>query len=178
MGSLTGSAIGLIALLLGALFNSYLNRRRDDALRSADARSVAAALRAELISIEEMLLANAKTLGSVNGEDSFYTPNVGNLVRVMPELISKLGLLDVETVKAILRAYGLIDQHSQQLILLGGIPTEAKGLDGRLVLMRNQHAPLTAQLNRNYAQTVREAVNSLDPYVTPKSRMRSRPRAA
>ena len=58
VGSLTGSAIGLVALLLGALFNAYLNRRRDDALRNADARSVAAALRAELITIEEMLLAN------------------------------------------------------------------------------------------------------------------------
>jgi len=29
LGSLTGGLIGLVALLLGALFNTHLNRRRD-----------------------------------------------------------------------------------------------------------------------------------------------------
>jgi hypothetical protein len=46
LGSLTGAAIGLIALLLGALFNAHLNRRRDDRLRREDQRAVATALRA------------------------------------------------------------------------------------------------------------------------------------
>jgi hypothetical protein len=41
IGAFTGSAIGLIALMLGALFNAHLNRRRDDDLRRVETRSVA-----------------------------------------------------------------------------------------------------------------------------------------
>jgi hypothetical protein len=48
VGALIGSSIGLVALLLGALFNAELNRRRDDRLRREDRRAVATALRAEL----------------------------------------------------------------------------------------------------------------------------------
>ncbi len=48
LGSLTGASVGLMALLLGALFNAHLNRSRDDRLRKEDARALAAALRAEL----------------------------------------------------------------------------------------------------------------------------------
>jgi hypothetical protein len=42
IGSLIGSSIGLIALLLGALFNAHLNRRRDDRLRREEQRATAA----------------------------------------------------------------------------------------------------------------------------------------
>ena len=44
--------LGFIALLLGALFNAHLNRTRDDALREADRKAVASALKAELASIQ------------------------------------------------------------------------------------------------------------------------------
>jgi hypothetical protein len=52
LGTLTGSSIGLIALLIGALFNAHLNRRRDDRLRREEQRTVAAALQAELVNWE------------------------------------------------------------------------------------------------------------------------------
>jgi hypothetical protein len=55
VGALTGSAVGLIALVLGALFNAYLNRQRDDRLRASETRSVAAAIRAELQSLDDTL---------------------------------------------------------------------------------------------------------------------------
>jgi hypothetical protein len=48
LGSRIGSSIGLIALLLGALFNAHLNRRRDNRLRREEREAVAAALLAEL----------------------------------------------------------------------------------------------------------------------------------
>ncbi len=62
VGTLAGSTLGLIALLLGALFNAHLNRKRDDRLRNEDRRTVAAALHAELSSIEKTLLGNAEHL--------------------------------------------------------------------------------------------------------------------
>ena len=36
VGTLTGFFLGLLTLLMGALFNARLNRRRDDTLREAD----------------------------------------------------------------------------------------------------------------------------------------------
>ena len=51
VGSFTGAAVGLIAILIGALFNAHLNRRRDDRLRRLEARAAATALRAELSAV-------------------------------------------------------------------------------------------------------------------------------
>jgi len=62
VGALTGSAIGLVALVLGALFNAHLNRRRDRELRLQDTRSIAASLWAELAGLEEALTSNAEGL--------------------------------------------------------------------------------------------------------------------
>src|SRR4051812_46290836 len=48
-------AIGLIALVLGALFNAHLNRARDDRLRKIEQRTLAAALKAELFGLAEQI---------------------------------------------------------------------------------------------------------------------------
>jgi hypothetical protein len=55
VGALTGSFLGLVALLLGALFNAHLNRKRDDRLRREDQQAVASALRAELEGLQRTL---------------------------------------------------------------------------------------------------------------------------
>jgi hypothetical protein len=62
VGTLTGSTLGLIALLLGALFNAHLNRRRDDRLRDADRFALASTLHAELLGIHRALVENAQHL--------------------------------------------------------------------------------------------------------------------
>ena len=62
VGVLIGSSIGLVPLLLGALFNAELNRRRDDRLRREDQRAVATALRAELEGLRRTLNDAAETV--------------------------------------------------------------------------------------------------------------------
>src|SRR5215471_19248105 len=62
VGALTGSFLGLVALLLGALFNAHLNRKRDDRLRREDQRAVASALRTELAGCRRALLTNIQEL--------------------------------------------------------------------------------------------------------------------
>jgi hypothetical protein len=47
VGTLTGSTLGLFALLIGALVNAQLSRNRDDALREADRVATASALYAD-----------------------------------------------------------------------------------------------------------------------------------
>ena len=49
---------GHFALLIGALFNAHLNRKRDDELRKREARALAVALRAELFAMEIGEMAN------------------------------------------------------------------------------------------------------------------------
>lgn len=56
LNSGAGSAVitftfGLVGAILGALFNSYLGRKRDDRLREQEAKSIAAALYGEILSI-------------------------------------------------------------------------------------------------------------------------------
>lgn len=58
-GAVVGVGGGLTAILIGALVNAALNRRRDNRLRDIEGRAVAAAIRGELssmkISIAELL---------------------------------------------------------------------------------------------------------------------------
>jgi hypothetical protein len=118
LGTLTGSGLGLIALLIGALFNAHLNRKRDDRLRKGDARAVTSALKAELSGIRESLMRNADSLDKPDGD--FVAPDIVHSVRVMPVLLPKLGLLDVETTRDVIGIYVSIDQYCEALIMQGG----------------------------------------------------------
>ncbi len=51
-GAVVGVGGGLTAILIGALVNAVLNRRRDDRLRDIEGRAVAAAIRGELASMK------------------------------------------------------------------------------------------------------------------------------
>jgi hypothetical protein len=44
VGTLTGSTLGLVAILIGALFNARLNRPRDEAIREADRIAIASSM--------------------------------------------------------------------------------------------------------------------------------------
>jgi hypothetical protein len=118
IGSLTGGLVGLIALLLGALFNAHLNRRRDDRLRGEDRRTLAAALRAELAGIAQTLENNAAQLKKGSGD--FIVPDVAHSVRVLPKMLPKIGLLDPETISKVIDAHIVIEQYCEQLTMRGG----------------------------------------------------------
>jgi hypothetical protein len=122
LGTLTGSGLGLVALLVGALFNAHLNRRRDDRLREEDRRALAAALRAELGGIYRTLLENATHLTDKKPEagTGFMVPDLVHSVQVMPHMLPKIGLLDPETIRKLIDAYVLVAQYCEGLIMLGG----------------------------------------------------------
>jgi hypothetical protein len=133
VGSFTGAAIGLVALLIGALFNARLNRRRDDALRKLDARSVAAALRAELSGLNRTLLHDAERLATPP-EWGTYTPDLAHSVRVMPHMLPKLGLLDADTIQDVIDAYSLVEQYCELSLSLGArLEENLAPLDGLML---------------------------------------------
>jgi hypothetical protein len=166
LGSFTGAAIGLIAILGGALFNARLNRRRDDRLRRDDARAVATALKAELTNISEALLRNAddvKKKPVVAPDDYFYVSDLFQSVRVMPEILQKIGLLPVETIQAALEAYGLLEQYCDYLIMKGGKRDDK--MHRRVIVVPGKHADNFAKFNRQMNVTVQEAVEKLDAFL-------------
>jgi hypothetical protein len=119
-GALTGSAIGFAALVAGALFNAKLNRDRDDRLRRFDTRAVAAAIRAELASVEETLRENAQGLRK-NAPMDFVVPDIAHSVRMFPGLSGRIGLLgDTPIITEVVGVYIVIDQYCEAMLMAGG----------------------------------------------------------
>jgi len=166
LGSFTGAAIGLIAILIGALFNARLNRRRDDRLRRDDARAVATALKAELTNISDALLRNADDVKKkpAGPDEGFNVADLSQSVRIMPEMLQKIGLLPVETIQAVLVAYGLLEQYYDYLIMMGGVRDDRMS-DRRAIFVPGKEADHFAKLNRNMNSTVQEAVEKLDAFL-------------
>lgn len=165
VGTLTGSSFGLIALLLGALFNARLNRKRDDALRDADRIALASALHAELQGIHRAFAENAQHLADKPPEEGggFMTPQPS--IHVFPELLSKLGLLRTETIRLVMDAYVLTEQYMDRLILLGG-KLQTNMPDGRqLVYLDARFAKHVVGYNKATAEDIKKAIDALAPYL-------------
>jgi hypothetical protein len=180
-----GSVFGFFALLGGALFNAWLNRRRDNWLRREEQRAVATALRAELAGCRKILLYNAETLkkpGYLNPDDHLTTPDVVHAVRIMPHMIPKLGLLDQETIEKVTNAYLALEEHGERLLMLGGrlvdpergSPAARKAQSvgethrtgsRRLVSLSADKAPQVIALNNSTAETIQEAIDRLDVFL-------------
>jgi hypothetical protein len=165
VGTLTGSTLGLIALLLGALFNAHLNRRRDDRLRDEDRVALASALFAELSGIHRTLIENAQHLTGrpPNSSGGFVVPEPS--MKLLPGTLPKIGLLQSETIRKVMDAYVLTEQYVEQLILLGGRLQSNMPENRRLVYLDATHAKFVVELNRIRAGVVKEAIDALSPYL-------------
>jgi hypothetical protein len=125
LGTLIGSSIGLMALLFGALFNAYLTRNRDDRLRREDQRSVAVALLAELSGIHHELFRSSEDIQKLQNrddpkQDHFLVRDVSQAVRIFPEIISKIGLLDPDTIQRTSNAYHAVEhRYGMRLLFIG-----------------------------------------------------------
>ena len=161
IGSLTGSTIGLLALLFGALYNARLNRKRDDRLREVDTRGVATALQAELSGVCAALRINAEKLENENSD--FLGPDITHQVRIFPQLIQKIQLLDVETIRAVVDAYSMIEQHTQSCVLLGCTVT-ALIPNRRMLAIPAAQTLNIAKINRHTVEEIEKAIRKLDNY--------------
>jgi hypothetical protein len=161
LGALTGSFLGLLGLLLGALYNAHLNRKRDDRLRNEERRSVAVALRAELASVRDGLLSNAEMLEKDEPTD-FFVPDIADLVRLWPELKSKFGLLNEETIRAIMTAFLLIEEYAGKLVMMRGHVHDSLPSGRVIIEMPKDRTMPVAKLNRVTAAEIDNAVKRLD----------------
>lgn len=106
IGTLTGSVFGLVALVVGALFNFRLNRKRDALLREDEARAVAAALYSEMVLMRAELARTARLVANLQIREGKFDKYLMERIRLQDPLLykalaSKLGLLDPKLVLAI-----------------------------------------------------------------------------
>jgi hypothetical protein len=161
VGSLTGSAAGLVALVIGALFNAYLNRKRDDRLRREEARSVAAALRAELAGVYSSLISNAERLESE--ATSYVGPDMSHSMRIIPAVVGKITLLDANIIREVVDAYVVLEQHLQNCMLMGATVNES--IPGRrMLVVPSEAANKIAKIDRSTAKFIQSAITSLEKF--------------
>jgi hypothetical protein len=164
LGSLIGSGLGLIALLIGAMFNAHLTRRRDDRLRDEERRGVATALHAELARVVWTLERNAEELKTA--VDDFIIRDIAQSVLVFPEMVSKITMFDTETIQKVIDAHIVIEQYREQLTIRGGVLSSQEQTPGRrLIAMKGEKAKTVSQINEHSAKMIREAVLALGRYV-------------
>jgi hypothetical protein len=171
LGSMVGALTGLIALLLGALFNARLNRRRDDRLKREDRRAVAAALRAELAVLDDNLQSHAETLKGLDAlkdpDEGFNVPDLSQQVRIMPEMVSKFGLLDRVTIQRVIEAYGLVEEYYVKLLILEGgkVRVDLSSGGRRVVWLPPGQAPTVLKINAVLSEAIQRATDRLDEYL-------------
>jgi hypothetical protein len=163
LGSFVGPAVGLIALVLGALFNAHLNRRRDDRLRKEERRATAAALKAELVSMRKVLTENADVLGDT--ENAFLVPDLAESIRILPAMLPKMGVFDPITVQAVIEAYTVLEQYADRLLLIGGVVTENLPMRKKTLALAKGQARHVKAINHGFAETVTTAIDLLDAYL-------------
>jgi len=179
LGSLVGAFVGLLALLLGALFNAHLNRKRDDRLRAEERRSVATALRAELAGFKDSLVENSERLSHAQEHPgAFLVPDLARAIRIWPHMIPKLGLCDQVTIGSVTDAYLAVQNHGERLLLLGGrlVDPERPALVGwqrqlerrattdynLLISLSADKAPHVVGINNLVLAAIQKAITQLD----------------
>ncbi|GEC34047.1 hypothetical protein [Sinorhizobium fredii] len=106
VGTLTGSVFGIVALIIGALFNFRLNRQRDALLRAEEADAVSAALYGEIVLIRTELARTAKLVANIEARGDSFDKHFMERIRLQDPLLynalaNKLGLLDPKLILAI-----------------------------------------------------------------------------
>ena len=166
VGTLAGSSFGLIAIVIGALVNATLNRRRDDRLREEDRIALASTLYAELAGLHRSLIENAQHLTDKppDPDAGFVVPEPS--IKLLTEMLPKVGLLKGETIRKVMDAYVLTEAYLEQMILAGGTLHEENLPQGRqLVYLNANLAEFVTELNRARAKVVNEAMQALAPYL-------------
>ena len=155
LGTLAGSTLGFIALLLGAMFNAHLNRKRDDRLRDQNRTSLATALYAELKQFRDSWIAYTELQPSPGlASVLIRTPRA----RLFPELATEIGLLPPDAIRAVSDAYAVIDQYEHDLLLLDHAYKRADGVE-----VQGRHAGFLVNYHTKKAQAIADALNQLAP---------------
>ncbi len=163
IGTLIGSGIGLLAILVGDAFGSHtLNWCRDDRLRNHEKIGVLLAIRSELQNIRKALFDNLECLGAPGGAN-YLVPDIATAIKIFPVFIPRLSLLDGETVEKLYEAYWLIDEYSPKLVLLGGVKNLKTDSDRtRSIQMPLGTEKTVMDINKSYVKKIDKTLECLN----------------
>ena len=125
-----GALLGFLALMIAAWYNFYLNRRRDDRLRTEEALSVAAALYGEMVLFRREAAALARAMANVylnqdgsrssvsKFDERFLAANKLPDPLIYNAMATKIGLLTPHLVLAIAEFYANYQEAKKWLFLL------------------------------------------------------------
>jgi hypothetical protein len=167
VGSLTGSLVGLLAILVGAMLNAHLNRKRDDRLRKEETRAIATALRTELAGLVRAL--EQPRMGVFTFQDGkrtghFWVSDLMPRIKLLPELLPKLGTLNADTIELVIDAHLAIEEHFAHLRLAS--QESGKQSDARDIQLPNYETKMVDKTDKKLLEKLREAIRSLDGYLS------------
>lgn len=123
-----GSLFGLLAILLGALYNFHLNRKRDERIRSEEVHSVAAALYGEILLLRNELAGVARSVSAIyvsygtggrkDFDNHFLEVNQISDPYIYRALASKFGFLEASLLVPIAEFYSNLQSAKRWLPLL------------------------------------------------------------
>ena len=121
LGSAFGSTLGIISLLIGALYNARLNRKAEQRRELNDRFGIAEALIAEVVSVKQTIDRAAAELRD---------PAQGNVQALMPDpcpdrgvfdkFLSKIELFDENTIRIVTELYAVLNEYCIQVVVRGG----------------------------------------------------------
>jgi hypothetical protein len=94
-------------------------------------------------------------------DEEINVPDLGQSIRIMPGVISKLGLLDEKTIGAVVAAYAMAEEYSAKLVLLGGRPGVTPDNFRRYVVLPSNRVTQVAQLINVTAVVIQGALDQL-----------------
>ncbi len=104
--------LALATLTAGALFNAYLNRRRDRAIHRFEQLNLLSAMTTEISHISKLIEYQSKMLSTVERGDPFVSIiNPITLTQIYKSNLSKLYLLPVKALPDIIAFYALLHEH-------------------------------------------------------------------
>jgi hypothetical protein len=156
-----GSVFGFLALLCGAWANASFNRRRDDRLRRLDQRAMAVALKTELAEWIGVLRTfpreHCSTIPIFVGFPALTT-------RLLPDMVSKLGLLRPATISRVIAAYDAAEHLTWILLRLGGKMEKSTDLRSRWIIVPSEHLSDAVKEIEQTAKVLESAIAELDRY--------------
>ncbi|WP_262516676.1 hypothetical protein [Agrobacterium tumefaciens] len=161
LGSLAGSAIGLLALVIGALYNARLNRKAEREREINDQFGIIEALLAEISSVKHTLDKAAVDLRQqTQGNVQAFIPDPCPDRGVFEKFLSRIELFDEATIRPISELYAVLDEYCTQVVVRGGGFNQSIKGRGVLVIGNAVSEPV-AQMNDSLSQRCGDVISEL-----------------
>lgn len=160
LGSLAGPFLGLIAVLLGALFNAHLNRRRDDRLRKQERTGWETALKVELQILRDFFRDQSAEASSSHESGLFAVPKTSHATAIFRLSGQNLSLFPPDKLEIVLKTYSLIEFYDEIVLTIAREGDAVNTGPSQYIIvphaLRDQYAMVTLDLANTFDSALEE----------------------